>query len=358
VTAGERKFGPWAYGHAASDVFVDPQRGIINLEYFRPYFDDVSLPIDVAKAALGDHYSQYQAPEKGCIRFVPLSVLGRHRRIPSYDEMRDALVDHPAIEGFTLSGPLSMWTAPNLFKTSPCVFVSHRWQSPDEPDPDGARLDQILERLNALQTRGRLPSGDEVFLWIDYCCLPQRRGTKALPAEDQAALQAGLAYLPEIVKSCDLMILESADYMGRVWCYTELLVWLTKLIELQEQLFGQAIFSSALSRRAQTTPDASTTKVTSSHDFVRDNAVFRGYPGTVEELTALYAPIFDYVTSAKESASYNLGAYEGEYVPELIAFMCNSWYLLQQKKCAVREDIDVCLRIIVRALTFSNHFGY
>ena len=58
--------------------------------------------------------------------------------------------------------------------------------------------------------------------------------------------------MPEIVKSCDILILDSSDYMDRVWCYTELFVWLTKLVEIESQLFGERIFGSVVSRR---TPD-------------------------------------------------------------------------------------------------------
>ena len=95
----------------------------------------------------------------------------------------------------------------------------------------------------------------------------------------------------------------------------------------------------------------------SSQSFVREYVAFRGYPGDPAALDAVYKPIFDYVTSAKDSAGYNMGAYEHEYLPELVAFMCNAWYLLQQKQCAVATDRDLCLKVITKALTFGNRFG-
>jgi hypothetical protein len=249
-----RDFGPWPYGHALTDVFLDVERGTVNFEYFREYFDQVSLPMEIAKASLGDHYSQYelQGPV-GCVRFVPLSTLRKFKRFPPYQDVRDELVDHTAIDGFMLSGPLSMWHGKNILARTPCVFISHRWQSPDEPDSDGAHLAAVLERLSGVLSRADR-TGFDVFLWIDYCCLPQRRGTKSLSAEDEASLRAGLAFLPEIVKSCDLMILHSPDYINRVWCYTELFVWLTKIAEIGDNLTGRPLYDSILTRHANADP--------------------------------------------------------------------------------------------------------
>jgi hypothetical protein len=122
-------------------------------------------------------------------------------------------------------------------------------------------------------------------------------------------------------------------------------------------LCGEPIFESVVSRRTTVTRARPRGQVDSSRGFVRDNVTFRGYPGDPAALDAVYRPIFDYVTSAKDSAGYNLGAYEHEYLPELVAFMCNSWYLLQQKQCAVATDRDLCLKVITRALTFSSHIG-
>jgi len=345
------RVGVYAYGHKATDVFLDPAAGTINFDYFKPYFDQVALPVDLARDCLGRSYSQWQRAQQGCVRFLPLSRLREHPRIPSYRDVCHELVDHTTIAGFRLSGPLSMWNSPVLLRTTPCVFVSHRWQTPDAPDRDGTRLQEILERLN-----GVAGDDEDVYVWIDYCCLPQR-STTALSAEDQAALASGLAFLPEIVKSCDILILDSSDYMDRVWCYTELFVWLTKLVEIESQLFGERIFGSVVSRRTPATRPRPSGKTDSGQGFVQENVTFRGYPGDPAALEAIYRPIFDYVASAKDSAGYNMGAYEHEYVPELITFMCNAWHLLGQKQCAVATDRELCLKVITKALTFSNRYG-
>ncbi|MGE3958021.1 MAG: hypothetical protein AB7H96_14975 [Vicinamibacterales bacterium] len=349
-------FGPWPYGHAPADVFLDPDQGTINYGYFREYFDAVGLPLEVARACIGERYwSLRPSPPVGSVRFIALSALRRFVKLPPYHEVKHLLVEHTDIPGFTLSGPLSMWRGRNLFATSPCVFLSHRWRSTEEPDPDGERLAALLDRLAPRAAQPTAANQGEIYLWIDYACLPQRTGRAPLTAEDAASLRAGLASLPEIVKSCDLLVLDSPDYMERVWCYTELFVWLTKIAEVSDNLTGRPLFDSVLTRLSSSPAAPSRTQeLLSSTQFVHENAAFRGFPGTADDLAAVYQPISTYCAGTIESAGYTLGAVDHEYVPHLIRFMCNSWYLLQQKHCTVADDRELCLQVITRALTFVN----
>jgi len=54
------RVGVYAYGHKATDVFLDPAAGTINFDYFKTYFDQVALPLELAKDCLGRSYSQWQ----------------------------------------------------------------------------------------------------------------------------------------------------------------------------------------------------------------------------------------------------------------------------------------------------------
>lgn len=360
MSATRQIFGPYPYGHAATDVFTNIDQGIINFEYFRPYFDQVSLPMDLAQRCMGDRYSQYQGPkpEVPCIRFLNLSTLRKYDRLPSFAQLRNELIDHRDIQSFKLAGPLSMWPRDEIIQKTPCIFLSHRWQSPEHPDPDGAHLRAILEKLDAVKDRSSNLNDTSIFLWIDYCCLPQRRGSQPLSDEDRESLRTGLMFLPEIVKSCDLMILQSPDYMDRVWCYTELFVWLSKIAEqsFHSKLHGRPLFESIQTRNAKDLDSLPAGKLLPDEEFIVANLVFRGYGGTADQLLDIYRPIFDYTHGAIDSASYTLGAYETEYIPELIRFMCNAWHALQQKGCALSEDLEICLSTIVRALKFVNGF--
>jgi hypothetical protein len=133
-------------------MFLDTARGVINFEYFREYFEGASLPIELAKRCLEDHYSQFGQSSKGrdFVKFVRLSTLKTRDRLPAHAELREELVDYRDIDGFTLAGPLSMWGGKDIFATTPCIFISHRWQSPDHPDPDGSHLRIIIDRLEKI----------------------------------------------------------------------------------------------------------------------------------------------------------------------------------------------------------------
>lgn len=361
MSAEHRQFGPYPYGHSSNDIFLDDQAGTVNFQYFARYFDEVSLPMDIAKKCLGDHYSQWggrtrTAPQ---VRFVKLSSLRKYGRLLPYHELRDELVEHTQISSFTLSGPLTMWPREALFEKTPCIFVSHRWQSYDHPDPDGTHLQLIIERLDGLSPQRQATAHDEIYVWIDYCCLPQKRGPHALSPEDLETLHAGLEFLSQIVKSCDLLILYSQDYLDRVWCYTEIFVWLAKVAEQNShsKLIGRPLFDSILTRSGasgnQTTGGSEKTLLP-LHDFIVRNLVYRGFGGASEEAVAIFEPIFDYCHTAIDSASYTLGAYEAEYIPNLVRFMCNTWYEFQQKGCSCEEDVELCLYSVVNSLKFIN----
>ena len=351
----EKRFGPSPYNHSMSDVFLGAKSGQINFEYFRPYFDEVSLPIDLARECIGEHYSQNAATGAGdpFIKFITLSALRRHERLPPYHIIKDELVDYRDVDGFTLAGPLSMWGGKNLYASAPCVFISHRWLTPVHPDPDGAHSREIIRRFDERpsSTPHEADELGEVYMWIDFCCLPQPRSQR-LSTEDQQRLHDGLKLLPELVKSCELMILDSPDYIERAWCYTEFCIWLCKLKEI-------TAFSGVLPRSkvfpAKGIP-GDAYPVSHTDRLVRFLAA-RGYGGSRESLLQIDEYIERYSNDAIESASYNMGAYDDEYVPNLIAFMCTSWYRLRQMPCTESSDKAICLNAIVKALKFANRRG-
>lgn len=344
--------GLWPYGHKLTDIFLDVNRGVINYEYFRPYFDEVALPLEVAKACMGERYSQFRVPvQVEFVKFVKLSTLRTKPRMPSYQEISAELVDYKDIPDFKLVGQLGAFGGGDVFSKTPCVFVSHRWQSMEHPDPTGTRLGQILDRFDEIP-RATDTAPPEIYLWVDFCCLPQRLDGE-LSAPDLQRLRAALGRLAEVVKSCDLLVLDSPDYVGRAWCYAELFVWLTKVAEVgfTDNLDGSGIIRSVLSDHLFTGRHGRS----DAHHFDRSvvsNLRHRGFGGTESDILAIYGPIWDYTHTTMDSANYNMGAFEGEYLPALIGFMCTAWHTLQQKQCTDRNDMEVCLRVIVDALKF------
>jgi len=87
----------------------------------------------------------------------------------------------------------------------PVLFVSHRWESFDHPDPDGSQL----RRLRALR---------DCWLIYDYTSFPQLPRT---PAEEELFQQI-LYVMPELISRA--VILSAPDYLTRGWLVFEYLV--------------------------------------------------------------------------------------------------------------------------------------
>jgi hypothetical protein len=87
----------------------------------------------------------------------------------------------------------------------PVLFVSHRWESVDHPDPTGGQL----QRLRALK---------DCWIIYDYTSFPQLPRTEA----EEAQFQQLLGRMDELVKK--VVILASPDYLTRGWLVFEYLV--------------------------------------------------------------------------------------------------------------------------------------
>jgi hypothetical protein len=85
----------------------------------------------------------------------------------------------------------------------PVLFVSHRWGSPEHPDPEGRQL----ERLKKLE---------RCFVVYDYTSFPQKA---ASPEDDAKGLDAILRHMNDLVSN--VVILASPDYLERGWCMYE-----------------------------------------------------------------------------------------------------------------------------------------
>ena len=87
------------------------------------------------------------------------------------------------------------------------LAVSHRWETPDEPDPTGAQL-------AALRAHPEI-----AWVWVDVCAMPQggARRTRAEEVEFRALLpNVNLLYL-----ACSVLIVMDASYASRFWTLYE-----------------------------------------------------------------------------------------------------------------------------------------
>lgn len=94
---------------------------------------------------------------------------------------------------------------------APTWFVSHRWGSPDHPDPTGTQfrvLRQFLERNEAK------------LIWYDFSCVPQ----EPLSASERSLFRESVKNLNSLVIASDFVSILTDDYMTRAWCYYEWVV--------------------------------------------------------------------------------------------------------------------------------------
>lgn len=98
------------------------------------------------------------------------------------------------------------------------VFVSHRWITPIHPDPDGAQLRELQQRLAALHQENHELENAVVF--YDFCSLLQRPRTN----DEEALFYRDLASLEGLSRQSDKFIILSegySDYKDRAWCFFE-----------------------------------------------------------------------------------------------------------------------------------------
>jgi len=86
-------------------------------------------------------------------------------------------------------------------------FVSHRWQSPSHPDPEGMQLALLKEHANA---------HPDAHYWVDYSCLPQAR-----LASDTKLFEKTLPKLTSLQSGASTLVIEDEQYGERLWCYVE-----------------------------------------------------------------------------------------------------------------------------------------
>jgi hypothetical protein len=85
--------------------------------------------------------------------------------------------------------------------------VSHRWQSPAHPDPEGKHL-ELLQK-HAEQHRS-------AYYWIDFSSLPQAR-----LASDTKLFERTLPKIASIQSEASTIIIMDGEYSDRLWCFVE-----------------------------------------------------------------------------------------------------------------------------------------
>jgi hypothetical protein len=90
------------------------------------------------------------------------------------------------------------------------LVVSHRWETPTDPDPDGVQALAVQDYLKAH------PEIDAV--WFDFCSMPQ--GRDKTPSES-AEFKEMLPNINLLYLTCSVLILMDRSYMNRFWTQFE-----------------------------------------------------------------------------------------------------------------------------------------
>jgi hypothetical protein len=119
--------------------------------------------------------------------------------LPSYQELR-------TMSGVLVPRSLNSGEANRSAYERDFVAVSHRWETPNTPDPSGAQLCAL---------RAYLESHRQVkYVWVDYHCMPQG-------AEKTAAERVRFRWMLQSVNllylGCSVLILMDISYLSRFW---------------------------------------------------------------------------------------------------------------------------------------------
>ena len=124
--------------------------------------------------------------------------------IPSFQELRD--------KGWLEKRTINLQEAFCGSEDAQSVlFVSHRWDTKAEPDPQGAQRLAILEYL---RKHRRLR-----WVWYDWWCMPQRNrdGTDSRTPEERREFDTMLEDVGCLYLSMRVLILLDLQYLGRFW---------------------------------------------------------------------------------------------------------------------------------------------
>ena len=126
------------------------------------------------------------------------------------------------------------------------LFVSHRWETPFDPDANGRQSLFLRMFLASRLTEEHLA---KTGVWYDYCVLPQAPRTH----DAQIAFEALVLRIPEIQAACQTLVCGTLDdvrtYSTRGWCLLEYLCRSTVDPDFaDESISHRAAFSHAVAK--------------------------------------------------------------------------------------------------------------
>jgi hypothetical protein len=97
------------------------------------------------------------------------------------------------------------------------LVISHRWHTPQHPDPKGDKVALLQEYL--------AEHPQVQWVWLDFWSLPQSLPDKPRTEEEEVVFKVGLANIFMLFISSTVLILFDLQYVGRFWTSYE--IWLS-----------------------------------------------------------------------------------------------------------------------------------
>jgi hypothetical protein len=96
-------------------------------------------------------------------------------------------------------------------------FISHRWESPINPDPTGRQFRRFKSYFDKLPQPAREPFG----FWYDFSCIPQKDSNGLRTKEEELEFAGALKILHLLATLSHTVILFTGDYLDRSWCWLQ-----------------------------------------------------------------------------------------------------------------------------------------
>merc|ERR1712032_199617 len=87
------------------------------------------------------------------------------------------------------------------------LVLSHRWFTPQHPDPQGTKVRLLQEFLQA--------NLEIEYVWVDFFCLPQRPSEAPRSEDEDVIFQGGLANLWMLFLTLRILVSFDLQYAGR-----------------------------------------------------------------------------------------------------------------------------------------------
>jgi hypothetical protein len=102
------------------------------------------------------------------------------------------------------------------------LFVSHRWEKQESPDPKCAQLHAVQAHLRQ--------NPQIKYVWFDFWCMPQHwcvpyRAENGRTADEQSDFERMLPNIPLLCLGCSVLIVLDLAYNCRFW--TQFEAWLS-----------------------------------------------------------------------------------------------------------------------------------